>query len=124
MFEIIEYRFLLKFRKDDWIQTDVGQYKVIEEIDLTWMKSKEICTGKENGYLAKISSEKENSRITEVLEATGLFKKRFHFYIGLKTIDNKFVWSSDQRKAGYLNFKQGTYFDYCLFSLLENLKCI
>ena len=43
MFEIIEYRFLLKFRKDDWIQTDVGQYKVIEEIDLTWMKSKEIC---------------------------------------------------------------------------------
>ena len=73
------------------------------------MNSNEICTRKENGYLATISSEKENVRITEVLTAMGLVEKRFNFYIGLKTMDNKFIWPSDQRKAGYQNFKQGTF---------------
>ena len=96
----------------------------IETNDLNWMKSKDICTGEENGYLAKISSEKENVRITEVLEATGLAEKHLRLYIGLKTMDNKFVWSSDQRQAGYLNFKHGTYFHSCLFSLLANLMSI
>ena len=96
----------------------------MKEIDLTWMKSKKICTGKENGYLAKISSEKENGRITEVLEAMGLVEKRLHFYIGLKTMDNNFVWSSDQRKVGYQNFKQRRYFDFCLFVLLVNLLLV
>ena len=115
------------FLTDDWIQTDVGQYKVVQdikEIDWTWMKSKDRCTGKENGYLAKISSEKENVRITEVLEAIGLVKERLHFYIGLKTMDNNFVWSSDQRKAGYQNFRYGKYFDFPLFTLLLNLSCL
>ena len=82
----------------------------IEENDSTWMKSKEICTGK-GGYLAKIASEKENSRITEVLEGMGLVEKRLHFYIGLQAVDNKLVWSSDQRKVGYQNFREGKYFD-------------
>ena len=54
---------------DEWIKTDVGQYKVVannedmklceNEKQCTWMESKDVCT-EENGYLAEISTKKEN----------------------------------------------------------------
>ena len=73
----------------------------------TWMDSKDLCTESEGGYLVKISSEKENSRILEILEETGMLRKGFNFYIGLQKIKGQLVWSADKREVGYENFKQG-----------------
>ena len=103
----------------DWIQTDVGQYKIIEDIEgnslcqkddeCDWKESKDICQ-KENGYLVRISSEKENSRILKVLSELKLIGSGFNFFIGLKYIGKNFIWSSEigfERKIGYQNFKNG-----------------
>ena len=103
----------------DWIQTDVGQYKIIEDIEgnslcqkddeCDWKESKDICQ-KENGYLVRISSEKENSRILKVLSELKLIGSGFNFFIGLKYDGNNLVWSSEfgfERKIGYQNFKKG-----------------
>ena len=105
---------------DQWIQTDVGQYKVVEEIEknllcasndkCTWTESRDICRNQEKGYLVKISTNKENSRIFEVLRELRMIKSDFNFFIGLQKIGNDLIWSAgslDNRTAGYKNFQTG-----------------
>ena len=100
---------------DEWIKTDVGQYKVVannedmkvceNEKQCTWMESKDICTG-ENGYLAEISSKKENDRIFQVLTELGMTGNNRQFFIGLQKKEEGFVWSYSQRKVGYQNLNK------------------
>ena len=107
----------LKQILDEWILTDVGKYKVIKDVEAnglcnkiegcSWMESKDICTMEEGGYLAQISTEKENGRILEVLTELKFVEKGFNFYIGLQKKNDEHFWSSDLKKVGYANFKQG-----------------
>ena len=104
----------------DWIQTDVGQYKVVEDIEknalcasnnkCTWIESRDICRNQEKGYLVKILSDKENHRIFEVLRNLRMTKTGFNFFIGLRKIGKDLIWSDgspDNRTAGYKNFQTG-----------------
>ena len=72
------------------------------------MESKDICT-EEGGYLTKIATDKENWRILEILTEIEMVEAGFNFFIGMQKINGKHVWSSDQRKVGYANFRQGEY---------------
>ena len=107
------------FTIDEWIHTDVGQYKVMKNLQghrpkgnrpegCNWLESKDICT-EEGGYLTQIATDKENWRILEILTEMEMVEAGFNFYIGMQKINGKHVWSSDQRKVGYANFKQGEY---------------
>ena len=83
-----------------------------EELDLcnnveqcTWMESKDVCT-EQNGYLAEISSEKENDRIIQILTELEMTGDNRQFFIGLQMKKEGRIWSSSQRKVGYRNFKK------------------
>ena len=104
---------------DEWIKTDVGQYKVVandkdmklctNEKQCTWMESKDVCT-EEKGYLVEISSKKENDRIIQVLTELEMTGNNRQFFIGLQKKEEGFMWSSSQRKVGYQNFKKSKRF--------------
>ena len=65
----------------------------------------------EGGYLAKISSEKENEEILEVIERLGSYVQGFHFHIGLNDIkkDGDYRWVSDNTSKEYDNFNTGSF---------------
>ena len=107
---------LITFLTDGWVITDVGQYKLVESSDLcikkdqcTWMESKDVCSEQDSGYLARISSEKENSRILDVLNEKGMIGRNYHFFIGLEKIGSDLIWYNGKRKMGYDNFKPGKF---------------
>ena len=79
-----------------------------KETGCNWEESKEVCE-KEGGYLVKITSKEENSKILEIIDYMGNAGQEFNFWLGLNDIEKEggLRWISDNSAVGYDNFNSG-----------------